>query len=344
MLQQVVVESAIGNSATVPAAWTTPTNTNTSTVWGIRQSWLTLIRLIHQTRHRRFFQFQVNTAGLYGGVRIALDYNLVSSSGWNNAGPWYVLYSATGTAGSWSVLNTNAWAKSSWEAAGITATSTSNATNVYFRVYFTGASTAQNANANAYIDNVVISGCQLPTVPTIAKSFGTNPIPVGSASTLTFTLTNPNASAALSGVSFTDVLPGGLVINTPNGLTNNCGGTATAAAGTQTISLSGGAIGAASSCTILVSVVGNAAGSYTNTSTNITSTETGPNTSTTPNVGFARASLTVIVPPVISKSFTANPIFTGETTTLKFTIANPNTSTTLTGINFLIPCPQVWMW
>src|SRR5262249_19231366 len=46
--------------------------------------------------------------------------------------------------------------------------------------------------------------------PTIAKAFGAASIPVGGATTLTFTVANPNASEALSGIKFTDTMPSGL--------------------------------------------------------------------------------------------------------------------------------------
>ncbi|MDP2325487.1 MAG: Ig-like domain-containing protein, partial [Gammaproteobacteria bacterium] len=71
---------------------------------------------------------------------------------------------------------------------------------------------------------------------------------------------------------------------------------------------------------------------------NITSPITGPNTGGQ-NVGYAYDTLDVIAPPVINKSFTANPIFTDETTTLNFSINNPNPSETLTGISFTDTLP-----
>ena len=69
--------------------------------------------------------------------------------------------------------------------------------------------------------------------PTIAKAFGTPSILVNGTTTLTFTLTNPNAGTALTGVGFTDTLPAGLVVATPNGLASTCGGTVTAVAGSR---------------------------------------------------------------------------------------------------------------
>lgn len=327
----------IDSDLAVPTNWTSPDNTNATTVWGIRQSWLSAAPADITNPTSPFFQFQVNTDGLFGGIGISLDYDLVSASGWTNSGTWYVLYSTNGT--TWSNLNSGAWTKNAWQLSGITATSTSTTTNVYFRIYFVGASSSQNANANAYFDNVVLTGCATPPPPTILKSFQTDPISVGSVSTLTFTINNTTSgSSNLSGLSFTDVLPGGLVINTPNGLSSTCGAV-TATAGTSTISLSGSLI-ANNSCTISVSVKGAAAGFYTNTTTNITANESGANTSTTPNVGFGQDTLTVISPPVIAKSFTANPIFTGNTTLLNFSINNPNTSTALTNIAFTDNLPS----
>src|SRR6185369_2168323 len=60
--------------------------------------------------------------------------------------------------------------------------------------------------------------------PSIAKAFSPNPIAVGGVSTLTFTITNPNAGTALTGVAFTDSFPAGLQVDaTPNATTTGCG-------------------------------------------------------------------------------------------------------------------------
>jgi uncharacterized repeat protein (TIGR01451 family) len=128
------------------------------------------------------------------------------------------------------------------------------------------------------------------------------------------------------------------LVNTPNGLTGpSCttgsisGQTITATAGTSVISMSGATLSANASCSFSVSVLGDVAGQYTNISGSISSSETGPNTT---SAGYGTASLTVVAPPVIAKSFTANPIFTGDSTTLVFTLSNPNASTALTGVAF----------
>jgi hypothetical protein len=56
-----------------------------------------------------------------------------------------------------------------------------------------------------------------------------------------------------------------LVVATPNGLTNTCGGTATATAGSGTLSLTGGTIATNSNCTISANATSSAAGNYVNT-------------------------------------------------------------------------------
>jgi uncharacterized repeat protein (TIGR01451 family) len=114
------------------------------------------------------------------------------------------------------------------------------------------------------------------TPPTIAKAFGAASIAVNGTTSLTFTLTNPNTGTALTGVGFTDTLPGGLSVASPNGLTNSCTGTASAPAGTTNISLAGATLAAGSSCTFTVNVIATTAGTKNNTTSAVTSIEGGP--------------------------------------------------------------------
>lgn len=296
------------------------------------------------TSSDNYFQFTLDTAN-YGGITIDFNIALRGNGDWASPnsnifikssadGSPFTAYEPTpGTYPEASKSNT-AWTSLT----GIPALASGSTTT--FRISSDGGS---KAAATIVLDDVVIRGCPRPLPPTLAKSFTTTPIVQGGTTPLTFSITNPNASA-LTGVSFSDVLPGGLLIATPNGLGTTCGfGTApiTATAGTSTISLSGAAIAASEACTITVGVTGTAAGSYTNTTTNISSTETGPNLDTTPNVGFGQAGLTVIAPPVINMAYGTNPIFTGESSTLGFTISNPNPAgvPNLTDVTFTTTLP-----
>ena len=111
----------------------------------------------------------------------------------------------------------------------------------------------------------------VPGAPILGKSFAPSLLQLfGTGSTLTFTITNPNAAADLIDIAFSDTLPSGLAISTPSGLTGNCGGTVTADAATNSITLSGGSLAPGASCTISVSVSGTAIGVVTNTTSTIT--------------------------------------------------------------------------
>ncbi|MGA2348210.1 MAG: hypothetical protein ABSF93_19520, partial [Candidatus Sulfotelmatobacter sp.] len=112
--------------------------------------------------------------------------------------------------------------------------------------------------------------------PTIGKTFGGASVALNGNTTLTFTLSNPNNSVSLSGIGFTDAMPAGLTVSSPNGLTGTCGGgTITAASGSSSVSLSGAALAAGTSCTFTVNVVGTTAGAQNNVTSAVTSTEAG---------------------------------------------------------------------
>jgi uncharacterized repeat protein (TIGR01451 family) len=210
-------------------------------------------------------------------------------------------------------------------------------------VHLTGAGSctitaAQAGNGNYNPAPVVPQSFSIAaaTAPTITKTFAAATIPLNGTASLTFTIHNPNATATLTGLAFTDSLPAGLVVaSTPN-LNNNCGGTATAVGSSSSVSLSGGTLAASASCTVSVNVTGTTPG-VKNNSVQVTSTEGGAgNTS--------NASITVVTTPTISKTFGAASVILGRSpgTTLTFTITNPNASTTLTGIGFTDTMPNTF--
>ncbi|MBI4747502.1 MAG: DUF11 domain-containing protein [Acidobacteria bacterium] len=126
-------------------------------------------------------------------------------------------------------------------------------------------------------DTSEFSACRTVTLapPTLTKSFTPDTILVGQTSVLTFTITNPNSNSGLSGISFTDPLPGGVLIANPNGLVNGCGGTVTATSGTGTITYGSGNLAANGSCTFSVTVLGATTGTKVNTTNPISAMESG---------------------------------------------------------------------
>ncbi len=118
----------------------------------------------------------------------------------------------------------------------------------------------------------------------------------GSTATISFTVTNPNAAASLSGITFSDTLPTGMVVANPASPGGSCpGGRVEAMTGSSTISLSGAALPAASSCTLSVNVTGATVGTRVNTTGKVTSVESR-------NGGTATATLAVYGVPAITIS------------------------------------------
>ncbi len=115
--------------------------------------------------------------------------------------------------------------------------------------------------------------------PNISKLYGSASVALNGTTSLTFTLSNPNASLSLTGVGFTDALPTGQLVATPNGLTGNCSsGSIIATAGSSNVSLSAATLAAAATCSFSVNVTGASSGTQTNTTSAVTSNETGSGT------------------------------------------------------------------
>ena len=112
--------------------------------------------------------------------------------------------------------------------------------------------------------------------PAISKSFTPSSVPLNGATTLSFTIVNPNNAKTLTGVGFVDSMPAGLVIATPNGITGSCGGgTISASAGASSASLVGATLAANAFCTFSINVTPTTTGNKVNTTSQVTSNEGG---------------------------------------------------------------------
>ena len=168
--------------------------------------------------------------------------------------------------------------------------------------------------------------------PGFTKQFSPSTTSAGVPVTLSFSITN-NSGIRLTGLSFTDSLPTGLVVDTPLNITNTCGGTASALAGGTSIALSGGTLAANATCTVTVQVVAAGTGTYTNPAVTLTSNQA-------PAVQSAPTDLSVISvpPPTFNKQFSPGSTPMGSTVAVVFTITN-NAPVPLSGLSFIDALP-----
>ncbi len=89
--------------------------------------------------------------------------------------------------------------------------------------------------------------------------------------------------------------------------------------------------------TLSVTVTSSRPGPSTNITDFISATDVGTNSTAT---GSASATLNVVSPPEIDKQFSPNTVVAGGTTTLVFTIVNPNPSTSISGVAFSDTLPS----
>lgn len=156
--------------------------------------------------------------------------------------------------------------------------------------------------------------------PSASKAFSPPTVLIGGTSTLTFTLANPAANVvALNNVGFTDNLPAGLVVSTPNGLSGTCGGgTITATAGSSSITLAGATLGVGASCTFSVNVTGSTLGQKNNSFT--------PGSGNGGNGTPATGTLTVIDnyrAPQLTKAFSTPSVNQNGAVVVTFNLSNP---------------------
>jgi uncharacterized repeat protein (TIGR01451 family) len=208
---------------------------------------------------------------------------------------------------------------------------------------FTNAS--GNIAGAANIINGVTSQCLVvnTTPPLLTKVFTPGTFIDGGTTTLRFTITNTGSSPAQSGIGFTDTLPTGIRVAAGGVLGSstctNAAGVTTAANGSGTITVTGATMPSAQASCVIDVQVRNTSGqvnascasspaAFTNSAANIGGTA---NINVT---GLVASCVTVTTAtPTIAKNFSPSTIAANGTSTVTFTITNPN-SIALTGASF----------
>lgn len=173
-----------------------------------------------------------------------------------------------------------------------------------------------------------------------SKSFSPAIVAPGGATTLTFTLLN-NSTESATITSFTDDIDAnfsGLTIDTGSLPTNPCGATSTLGwnptTHVLTLPASEVVLSAGQSCNYSVTVntpSGAASGSYDNFTSNVGVNYSISGARSEPR---AHASLSVVTPLTLTKSFVDDPTPPGGTGTLEFTLTNNLAADAVTNISF----------
>jgi len=180
--------------------------------------------------------------------------------------------------------------------------------------------------------------------PTISKAFNPNSIDASTGvTTMTLTLTNPNA-VQLTGGSFSDTFPANLTtVNTAQSYIGAGRGTCTGvipsglAAGTYapSVTFGGIVIPTNGSCTIMVDMRSATAGVYSNTTTGVTTFQT-------PTAGAVSNTATLSVGRIgITKAFSPASIAAGGTSDITFTMNNQSGASRTFRFRDLLPTGMV---
>jgi LPXTG-site transpeptidase (sortase) family protein len=197
-----------------------------------------------------------------------------------------------------------------------------------------GALSASGGGGEVHNTSPASATLQVSSVqpPSLSKLFNPTTIFVGANSRLTITLRNNDLVTALTKATFTDTLPGNVVLaSSVNPVPTGCGGgTITAAPGTKIITLNNGTIAANTTCTVAVNVTSPINGNYPNSiplspDAGSLSTQQGVTNST------AAADTLVVQNVGVTKSFSPTSIVAGAVSSMTIRIQNP-TSNAYTGV------------
>lgn len=136
-------------------------------------------------------------------------------------------------------------------------------------------SNSVQVTSSAGTSTVATGSLEVVTPPMLSEHFGAGWFTPGGSTSLSFEIDNPN-DIPLTGVGFSDTLPGGLLLTSPTELTGGCGGGGIAAApGGTVIRLTGATLAPHGACALSVDITGTATGPRANVTDPVTSNEAG---------------------------------------------------------------------
>jgi hypothetical protein len=150
-----------------------------------------------------------------------------------------------------------------------TVTATVKANGEGRRYNTTGLITSRESGENTGAGGFATDTLDAVMPPVISKSFSPDTIPSAGVSKLTFYIANINPSYTMTGVAFTDPLPGGVTVASPSGASTSGCGTPTWNVGVSPLSFTGGTILPGATCTASVNVTASTVTSYVNTSNTV---------------------------------------------------------------------------
>ena len=168
----------------------------------------------------------------------------------------------------------------------------------------------------------------------LTQEFIADPVAPGGSVDLQFTITNLNRNFNLTNINFTDDLDAALTGLVASGLPlNDVCGIGSSIGGTSVLTFTGGNLGPEESCTFSVNLTVPAAtttGNYVNT----TSAPSGQITGQPANGNASSETLTVNQAPTLTKVFLSDPVGSGGSVTMEFSITNQSTTSAATDITF----------